>query len=126
MQQKGIPFTNIMMFSLAGVVSLLVVTGWLSFGGQLSIYMNVDVAQAHAKVEATCTSCHQPWTGVVADRCITCHGTTVLGKNHELLVQDCVACHREHNVRGKDLVPVAVSQCLDCHAEVISEGRHPQ
>ena len=93
--------------------------------GHETIFMNEKLAQAHASLEGNCNSCHQPWSGVVADRCIACHAPALLGKNHAGVDQACTTCHREHRGRHEDLKKVEIDQCLACHRDVLAEGRHP-
>ncbi len=94
--------------------------------GHETIFMNGEVGQAHASLEVRCSSCHQPWSGAVADQCIACHGSVLLGKNHNMEDQACATCHREHRGRTQDLKQIEVSQCLTCHRDVLLEARHPQ
>lgn len=111
---------------LGGAALLVAVIAGLFFAGYETIFMNEKLAQAHAPVEGSCQNCHQPWAGVVAERCTACHGAVVLGKNHALVEQDCATCHREHRGRMHDLKQIEVRQCLACHSDVLAMGRHPQ
>jgi hypothetical protein len=87
--------------------------------------MNGELTRAHASLEQSCESCHQPWSGVQADRCLNCHGPVVLGKNHHGVAQACSTCHREHQGRTFQLTKIELRQCLTCHGEVLTVGRHP-
>ena len=95
------------------------------FTGHETIFMNGEVAKAHATLEAGCSNCHQPWSGVLTDKCSACHAPALLGKNHDMVEQACTTCHREHRGRTHDLTQIDVGPCLACHRDVLSEGRHP-
>lgn len=104
---------------------IMTVAAGMFFSGHEAIFMNGEVAQAHVIIESRCDSCHQPWAGAVADKCITCHLPVLLGTNHAMTDQACAMCHREHGGRTKDLRQVEVRQCLACHQDVLTEARHP-
>jgi hypothetical protein len=111
---------------LGCVVLLVAFAAGMFFSGHETIFMNDQVVQAHATLEGSCRTCHQPWAGVVAESCAACHASVVLGKNHAMLEQDCATCHQEHRGRPHDLTQVEVRECLACHADVLTTGRHPR
>ena len=114
---------GVVSFTCALLATALVV--WLITSGHESIFMNGPVTKAHASVELSCLGCHRPWSASMSDRCISCHGGTVLDTNHSLTQQVCTDCHREHQGREHDLKRVDVKKCLECHNDVIAEQRHP-
>lgn len=124
----------------------LVIGGLLAFSVVLTlIYFQPDamispgkLTQAHAKLDNQCASCHAPFQGAVAGRCITCHAVHKTGStkgqaqadrmsfHRRLTTQDCLTCHTEHKGR---IVPVsaqphfshallgqaAQANCASCH-----------
>ena len=88
--------------------------------------MNGKVVQAHADIERHCNSCHQPWAGASADRCLVCHEPVVHDKNHAAVDQACGICHQEHRGRSQSLTSLDVVPCQTCHHDILSMGRHPQ
>ena len=101
------------------------------------------VIPAHANIEASCFSCHSPFRGASADRCITCHKVadiglrTTAGKTvqraapvtpfHQgLTAQNCMDCHTGHTntvltsmgrpAFSHALLNAAIRQnCASCH-----------
>lgn len=124
----------------------LLIGGLLAFSGVLTlIYFQPDamispgkLTQAHAKLDNQCASCHAPFQGAVAGRCITCHAVEKIGStkgqapadrlsfHKRLTAQDCLTCHTEHKGR---ILPVsaqphfshallgqaAQANCASCH-----------
>jgi predicted CXXCH cytochrome family protein len=88
--------------------------------------MNGALSAAHAALEESCTSCHQPWSGVPPEQCLDCHGPVVLGTNHAAVEQQCSTCHREHQGRTHLLTHIAPHQCRRCHEEILMAGQHPR
>lgn len=107
-------------------IVIIVLAAGLFVSGHETVFMNKPVSQAHAKIETRCSSCHQPWSGAVADRCVVCHESVVRGKNHETTEQDCSVCHQEHEGREHILVRQEVSQCQACHQKIFSDVNHSQ
>lgn len=96
---------------------------------------------AHAAIADSCASCHTPWRGATASRCITCHvvadiglrtttgaaiapsgGSAIRASFHqELLEQDCTSCHSDHQPTTQRtfshslLRPATREACAACH-----------
>ncbi|WP_089942944.1 cytochrome c3 family protein [Candidatus Entotheonella palauensis] len=105
-------------------IIIVIVAAGLFVSGHETMFMNGKVSQAHTKIEGRCSSCHQPWSGTVAERCIACHEPVVQGKNHATIEQDCSACHQEHQGRAHVLVRHEVSPCQTCHQKILSDVSH--
>jgi len=100
--------------------------------------------QAHEQIASDCFACHTPFLGSTSDKCVVCHkveeiglktteGVTIGGErknvafHQQLVEEDCVACHSDHNGVmafrpisrfSHQLVAVAVrEQCEGCHAD---------
>lgn len=83
------------------------------------------LAEAHAKLEATCTSCHTPFTRQTQNAlCVDCHkpiGTDITGnigfhgRNAEVKTSQCRRCHTDH--KGRDASMVFLDQSLFDHAQ---------
>lgn len=96
---------------------------------------------AHAELAGDCFSCHAPFQGAAAERCVVCHAVADLGVlntrgepvvhaaddavsvsfHQHLSEQDCSACHTEHG-RARALrfshgllLPDAREDCASCH-----------
>jgi hypothetical protein len=71
------------------------------------------VMPAHAALATDCFACHAPLRGASAGRCVTCHALPDIGLrttkgvsipkptvkasfHQQLIVQDCMACHSDH------------------------------
>ncbi len=99
--------------------------------------------QAHEEIAGDCFACHTPFLGSTPDKCQACHKVEAIGlkttrgvaigdekKNvafhQQLIEEDCVACHSDHNGVmafrpisrfSHELVEVAVRErCDGCHA----------
>jgi hypothetical protein len=134
------------------VLGLSVNRSWLIVGGLLAfslvltlIYYQPDamispgkLVQAHAELDNQCASCHAPFQGAVAGRCVTCHavanigwtkgqiGANPLSFHQSLTTQNCLTCHSDHKGR---IVPIsaqphfshaligqsAQANCASCH-----------
>ncbi len=92
-------------------VVIIALAAGMFFSGHETMFMNGKVSRAHATIESRCSSCHQPWSGALADRCVVCHESVLRGKNHEKVDQGCSGCHQEHQGRTHVLVRHEVSQC---------------
>jgi len=82
--------------------------GGLSSSGDLEI--SLAGFESHADFEDQCGLCHQPLTGLQADRCMECHTNireqvTVADSLHGKLegVMKCFECHSDHQGREYDL-----------------------
>jgi len=72
------------------------------------------LVQAHAKLEATCTGCHTPFTRTTQNSlCLDCHKpvnadvtakTGFHGRNREIERSQCRRCHTDHKGRDADIV----------------------
>ena len=102
------------------------------------------LVKGHAELATDCFACHGAWRGASSGRCIECHAVadvglrttkgvpiaagTIKGSFHqELIEQDCMACHSDHQgpkltKRSRKpfshvLLKVAVREsCSSCHA----------
>ena len=98
----------------------------------------------HAQLSTDCFSCHSPWRGAAAERCISCHalkdiglrttkGTRIEQKSvkvsfhQDLIETDCMACHSDHTqpkFTKSNRKPFSHSllritsrdQCASCHS----------
>ena len=100
-----------------------------------SSYQPGSLLKAHAQLEGTCTSCHQPWRGPSNARCINCHGdisdsnkhsgvdatgdSGLMPGRHLALTSlnniSCLTCHTEHQGRVVDIKVTAAFACQFCH-----------
>jgi hypothetical protein len=72
-----------------------------------------SLMRGHAELEQDCFACHAPWRGATAQRCVRCHALPDIGLrttrgvpiphrllkvsfHQELIEQDCIACHGDH------------------------------
>lgn len=101
-----------------------------------------ELVQGHQKLQDKCLDCHQPFQGIPAERCITCHALADIGKDttlggdvagvkektmfHKALTnQECTSCHTDHKGIKPDvsissftheLLPEAErTKCNSCH-----------
>jgi hypothetical protein len=99
----------------------------------------------HAELATDCFACHAPWRGAAPSLCIDCHaaadiglrttkgvpiltkGTVKASFHQDLIEQDCMACHSDHQgpkltLRGRKsfshtlLKVEARNRCSSCHA----------
>lgn len=103
---------------------------------------------AHSELVRDCASCHTPWRGPDAAKCITCHVVDEIGLktslgvpivrsrattafHQELLQQNCNSCHSDHQgpIRTAEnrkpfshvlLRPQVRQQCSTCHTAPIN------
>ncbi|HEY0824955.1 MAG TPA: cytochrome c3 family protein, partial [Ramlibacter sp.] len=71
------------------------------------------LVKGHAELATDCFACHAPWRGASSARCVECHrpadvglrttrgmpipaGTVKAGFHQQLIEQDCMACHSDH------------------------------
>jgi thioredoxin reductase (NADPH) len=97
-------------------------------------YSPGPVSFGHAKFEAQCSSCHEPWHGATNAGCLDCHGDmgnnphsgTKLADSSSGLMPGihmaglkgelaCLSCHTDHRGRMPDLVQTAGVSCTGCH-----------
>lgn len=103
-----------------------------------------ELSQGHQKLNDKCNSCHKPFTGIEATRCISCHKPDEIGldtsiktsfpQNQKVILfharlktQECTSCHTDH--KGRDpklsigrfdhslLAAQLQSNCSGCHAK---------
>jgi hypothetical protein len=102
------------------------------------------LVKGHEDLATDCFACHQPWRGASSPKCTECHtvadiglrttkglaipsGTVKVSFHQELIEQDCMACHSDHQgpkltKRSRKpfshaLLKVSVAeQCSSCHA----------
>lgn len=101
-----------------------------------------ELSQGHQKLANNCLSCHQPFSGISNDKCISCHkladigkdtlfsADTALNKNKVLFHksftnQDCIACHTDHKGVNPKLslskfehsliTKPVLNNCVSCH-----------
>jgi hypothetical protein len=99
--------------------------------------------EGHRELTTDCWACHSPWRGSSPEKCISCHKPEEIGRtdtkgkritdaktkvafHHNLLEQDCVACHSDHrgvmpyrSIRtfSHGLLAKSVQEgCVNCHA----------
>jgi len=124
------------------VLALLVFSDFSFRGGQL--LSGGALSSSHAALQNDCASCHDPFAGVTATNCSTCHERygdrlgvyspeahylyrsndfqRVSQREHEL---SCAACHVEHQGRDASITRIGDGPCLECH-EFGSFGKgHP-
>jgi hypothetical protein len=96
----------------------------------------------HTQINTDCFACHAPLSGVLSERCITCHKPADIGRllttgqaitkpktstpfHQALNSQDCVACHSDHagvmrfmkksHFNHALLQKTTSEQCQNCH-----------
>lgn len=122
----------------------LVVLVALAFGYPHLMVSPGPLVKGHAELATDCFACHAAWRGASSGRCIECHavadvglrttrgvpiatGTIKASFHQELIEQDCMACHSDHQgpkltKRSRkpfshELLKVAVRDtCTSCHA----------
>ena len=97
-------------------------------------YSPGPVSFGHAKFEAQCATCHEPWHGASNAGCLDCHGDLgnnphagtkladatsgvmpgvhMVGLKGELA---CLSCHTDHRGRMPNLMRTAGRTCVECH-----------
>lgn len=138
MRYHPLPKTSVPVVALATLV-LVMWIGWGSVRSPASFWAPGDLSRYHVD-KAGCTSCHEPFQGPTAARCIGCHSegsfehraTPAVGTWHRDLVAErtaCTGCHTEHRgssarITGQtkmnphdDLVfrATGASSCTACH-----------
>ncbi len=93
---------------------ILILRGGIPFSpGSLSAAESADQSLAgyrsHAEFEGDCNQCHEPWSGVVSERCEVCHTAEAEQRQsksslhgHLPVNAPCQQCHTEH--RGRPAV----------------------
>ena len=137
---------------LAIIAANLVVLAGLAFAYPHLMVSPGALAPAHAALATDCFACHTPLRGASAERCVTCHALPDIGLrttkgapmpkptvkasfHQQLIVQDCVACHSDHEGPklaqherkpfSHELLRVDVRErCESCHAAPRNEIHH--
>ncbi len=91
-------------------------------------------ANVHPPVKENCLSCHDPHQSparfqltmkgkVVSELCFNCHEKTIFTKAHQhgpVGAGDCIACHRPHASKYKNLLIAPLDNgkvCFQCHSD---------
>lgn len=104
------------------------------------LFLPGRTSSGHHQIEAQCSACHTPLSGVAEESCLRCHGESLRARNDshapskfqdprmadQLAVVDarsCLPCHREHRpeARMRGGVTIATTFCVGCHAEIERE-----
>ena len=109
-------------------------------GADKTLYLHAPLSDAHARLEADCEACHEPWTGPTDEKCLVCHSRNLTYDTHSkkvlanpqkakpidrLLDADCVDCHREHQEVKTSGYTGPENLCKRCHPpESLPPGRH--
>lgn len=93
-------------------------------------FMPGGVSSAHARVVGfdgksiggDCASCHDPWHGVVDDRCATCHSKLPHAET-QASTPACITCHTEHREFARLASVVKDTSCTSCHENLDANTR---
>ena len=105
---------------------------------------NGPLSSAHAALENDCSSCHDPWNAVTAEKCSTCHekhgdslGVYTWTSHYVYRSNDfqqavpsphetaCAACHSEHRGRDAIITRTDDATCATCHEFPSFNDGHP-
>ena len=114
------------------------------FWSKAGFLSNGSLSSNHARLEASCDSCHVAYHEITDENCGSCHEQhdDSLGvysfASHYLYRSDdfqkvlpserempCYECHPEHQGREASLVNVADDRCLKCHQFGSFNQKHP-
>ncbi len=113
-------FFNKTLLSAVLVLAAAAVLASLATSGRATAFEPGPVHRWHTEVNS-CTSCHAPWRGAVANLCADCHATQRLkGEVHQARqvgAPPCTSCHPEHR-GGERLAFVDDRTCGGCHADL--------
>jgi len=99
-------------------------------GADRRVFLPAPPEGSHARFEAACEACHEPWRGPADEMCLKCHERSVSGGPHsaaklreperasippELSKVTCVTCHREHVPGRPDGYTGPPDLCVECH-----------
>ena len=108
-------------------------------------YSPGPVSRGHARFEAQCNSCHDPWQGASNVGCLECHGDMANNKHSGTKLADkdsglmpgvhmaglkgelaCLSCHTDHRGRVPHLQHTAGRSCVECHQHpsIADVGKH--
>jgi pSer/pThr/pTyr-binding forkhead associated (FHA) protein len=119
-------FKKITLTALLTIVALAITAEVLRPENQTAFMPGgVSSAHAHARslagkpVAADCQACHDPWRGVVDERCSGCHtqGPHALTQKE---TPPCISCHAEHRERPK-LALMDEARCIACHRDLTAQ-----
>lgn len=120
-------------------VTLTVIMAVAFAGGDRTVFLPDPVTPPHARFEAGCHACHDPWDGPSRGLCLGCHGRALENDTHspakiaaprkaatpEILKNiDCVNCHREHRDTGEGGYTGPSGFCLICHPQGLINPSH--
>jgi hypothetical protein len=133
---------------------LLAVIIALAFAYPSTMVSPGPLVTAHAELATDCFVCHAPFRGPSAQRCMTCHAPTDIGRRttkgipivpvsgrlpfHEMLAsQSCIACHSDHlepffatskmtRFDHSLLTATVRNQCTACHNAPEDKLHRPQ
>ncbi len=103
-------------FTIGVTIAMLVSGGAIFSPGELTAFAAqgtpISGFRAHADFENDCMKCHEPLSGITAERCEACHadvgeqraaGVGLHSTLNAADVADCASCHRDH--KGRDFNP---------------------
>ncbi|MGZ7078916.1 MAG: FHA domain-containing protein [Thermoanaerobaculia bacterium] len=111
--------------AIALLIVALATIGEVTRPENQSVFMPGGVSSSHSRardangnsIANDCAACHDPWRGVVDDKCTACHGPKAHSER-QANAPSCMDCHPEHRANPKLASQIAVSQCVACHADV--------
>ena len=103
------------------MIVTLVVLAEVTLPGNQTAFMPGQISSAHAwerdasgrSVARDCRACHDPWRGVVDQRCLQCH----VQKPHSAIQAEtpsCSSCHPEHRAA----TTLVGATCVSCHGNL--------
>lgn len=122
------------------LVAVVIVS--LSFAYPNLMFSPGRLKSGHASLASDCFACHQLFSGISSEKCISCHKVETIGltttegksvrENHptapfhgKLITRKCTTCHSDHEgmkVYRNDvgfshelLEPAMRERCTDCH-----------
>jgi pSer/pThr/pTyr-binding forkhead associated (FHA) protein len=117
---RRIFLTKASLIALVAIASLVVV-GEITTPGKQTLFMPGGVSSAHSRVPeiaTNCNACHDPWKGVIDQRCTECH-TKAPHAMTQSAAPPCVSCHAEHRGAMK-LSQMGDAKCVSCHGDLAS------
>ena len=113
-------FTKVSLIAFLVIVALVVLAE-VTLPGNQTAFMPGAVSSAHAwerdpsgrTIAKDCRACHDPWRGVVDQRCLECH----VKKPHAAIQAEtplCTSCHPEHRAAAT----LAGAKCVSCHGNL--------
>jgi pSer/pThr/pTyr-binding forkhead associated (FHA) protein len=113
-------FTKVSLIAFLVIVTLVVLAE-VTLPGNQTAFMPGQISSAHAwerdasgrSVARDCRACHDPWRGVVDQRCLECH----VQKPHSAIQAEtpsCSSCHPEHRAA----TTLVGATCVSCHGNL--------